>query len=216
MKLSGEIEFEGVEKDYGTFSGQPIWTHVDGSTTIVLPPQVQFGIRCQPSEDLSIEFDYLWTEWSVTSGYTVKLEPKLLDNRASEYYVRDWENRSQIKIGIEWVADKFVTVRGGYYFDPSPVPDHTFDFSTSDVDKKVISLGVGLNFGRLTIDTVFQYISSVQDRKNSPSGIENESLTKDFEFLFDNELGMGISDMFASYSASMQVWALGTTLNYAF
>ncbi|MBF0451151.1 MAG: outer membrane protein transport protein [Candidatus Magnetomorum sp.] len=216
IKLSGEIEFEGVKKDYGTIDGRPILTHIDGGTKVDLPPQIQMGIRCQPSEDLSIEFDYVWTKWSIVQGYTVQLEPRLLDNRESEYYRRDWEDTSQIKLGIEWVADDFITVRAGYFFDPSPVPDDTFDFSSSDVDKKVVSLGIGLNFGKLTIDTVFQYISSDQERKSSVAGIANESLTKDYEFLWDDSLKVEVFDTNASYTASMQVWALGATLNYAF
>jgi len=216
MELDGEIEFEGVQESFGSYLGRPILSHVDGGTKLDLPPQFQFGLRCQPSEDLSIEFDYLWTKWSIVQGYTVELEPKLLDNRSSEYYRRDWEDTSQIRIGFEWIADEKITVRGGYYFDPSPVPDDTFDFSSSDVDKKVISLGVGFNFGRLTFDTVFQYISSDQERTSSVNGIENESLTKDYEFLWDEELDIEVFDTRATYTATMQVWAVGGTFNYAF
>jgi len=216
IELSGEVEFEGVKKDYGTIDGRPILTHVDGETKVDLPPQIQVGLRCQPSEDLSLEIDYVWTKWSIVQGYTVFLEPKLLDNRSSEYYRRDWEDTSQIRFGLEWVADDFITIRTGYFFDPSPVPDDTFDFSSSDVDKKVFSLGVGLNFGKLTVDTVFQYMTSDQERKSSVGGIENESLTKDYEFLWDDNLKVEVFDTLASYTASMQVWALGATLNYEF
>ncbi|KPA17502.1 long-chain fatty acid transporter [Candidatus Magnetomorum sp. HK-1] len=217
MKVDGTIEFEGVQESFGFMdNGDPISTKVDGETQVDHPPQIQFGIRCQPSEDFSIEIDYLWTRWSIVDGFTIDLSPKLLDNREQESYRKDWEDTSQIRFGFEWIADDYITVRAGYYFDPSPVPDDTFDFATSDIDKKVFSLGLGLNFGKLTIDTVFQYISSDQERKSSITGIENEPLTKDFEFLYDSDLLVEALDQRATYTASMQVWALGATLNYAF
>jgi len=217
MKVDGTIEFEGVPGSFGFMdNGDPIVTKVDGETQVDHPPQIQFGIRCQPSEDFSFEVDYLWTRWSIVDGFTINLTPKLLDNRSSEYYRKDWEDTSQIRFGLEWVADDYITIRAGYYFDPSPVPDDTFDFATSDVDKNVFSMGVGLNFGKLTVDTVFQYIYSPQERKNSITGLENEPLTKDFEFLYDNDLQVEALDQKVTYTASMQVWALGATLNYAF
>jgi len=216
VKVKGDVELEGLQESYGhTPKGNPIMSQVDGETQVDHPPQFQFGVRCQPSEDFSIMIDYVWTRWSIIDGYTMKLSPKLLDNREEENFTRDWKDTSQVRFGFEWVSDDFVTVRCGYYFDPSPVPDDTFDFGSSDVNKSVYSLGLGLNYGRLTIDTVFQYITS-EDRESAASGIENEPLTASYEFLYEADLDAEAYDQIATYKAYMQVWAVGATVNYAF
>jgi len=225
-KVSGTVEIEGLPESYGaSATGEPIVSKVDAETEIDQPPQFQFGLRCKPSEDFSIEIDYVWTKWSITDGYTLKLEPSLLNSRSEETFRRDWEDTSQIRFGFEWVADNFVTVRAGYYFDPSPVPDDTFDFASSDIDKTVYSLGLGFNFGKLnfgkfnfgklTFDTVFQYITS-EDRESSATGVENEPLTASYEFLYDPDLKVEAYDQRVTYKASMQIWAFGGTLNFAF
>jgi long-chain fatty acid transport protein len=216
VKVKGDVELEGLEESYGnTPAGNPIMSQVDGETNIDHPPQFQFGIRCQPSEDFSVMIDYVWTRWSIIDGYTMQLSPKLLDNREEENFTRDWKDTSQVRFGFEWVSDDFVTVRCGYYFDPSPVPDDTFDFGSSDVNKSVYSLGLGFNMGQLTIDTVFQYITS-EDRESAASGTENEPLTASYEFLYEEDLDAEAYDQIATYKAYMQVWAFGITANYAF
>jgi len=216
VKVDGTVELEGLQESYGnTPNGNPILSKVDGETEVDHPPQFQFGIRCQPSEEFSIMIDYVWTRWSITDGYTIKLSPKLLDNREEEDFTRDWEDTSQLRFGFEWISDDFLTVRCGYYFDPSPVPDDTFDFASSDVNKSVYSLGLGFNLGQLTIDTVFQYISS-EDRESAASGTENEPLTASYEFLYEEDLDAEAYDQVVTYKANMKVWSAGATINYAF
>jgi len=214
VKVKGTVELEGLKESYGdTPAGNPILSSVDGETQVDNPPQFQFGIRCQPTEEFSFMVDYVWTRWSIIDGYTMQLSPKLLDNREDENFTRDWEDTSQVRFGLEWVSDDFVTVRFGYYFDPSPVPNDTFDFGSSDINKSVYSLGFGLNYGRLTIDTVFQYITS-EERESA--GIANEPMTASYEFLYEADLDAEAYDQVASYTAHMNVWAFGATANYAF
>jgi len=216
VNLSGSVELEGMAESYGNSdTGTPIVTKVDAETQVDHPPQFQFGVRCHPYEGLSFEIDYVWTKWSIIEGYAISLEPDLLDSRSEEEFRRDWEDTSQIRFGFEWISDEFVSIRGGYYYDPSPVPDDTFDFSSSDVNKTVYSLGIGLNFGHFTVDTVYQYMTS-EERESAPAGIENEPLTASYEFLYDKTLITEVIDQKATYKAKMQVWALGATLNYAF
>ena len=214
VKVSGTVEIEGLPESYGQSAvGEPIMSKVDAETEVDHPPQFQFGIRCQPSEEFSIEIDYVWTKWSIIDGYAIQLNPSLLNSRSEEAFRRDWEDTNQIRFGFEWVSDEFVTVRAGYYFDPSPVPDDTFDFASSDINKMVYSLGLGFNFDNFTIDTVFQFITS-EARKSTDN--ENDPFSASYEFLYDKQLGVEAFDQSVNYEASMQVWTLGATLNYTF
>jgi len=216
VKVKGTVELEGLKGYYGTTdAGNPILSNVDGETQVDNPPQFQFGIRLQPSEEVSVMIDYVWTRWNIIDGYSMHLSPKLLDNRENENFTRDWVDTSQLRFGFEWVSDDFITFRCGYYFDPSPVPDDTFDFGSSDVNKSVYSLGLGFNLGKLTIDTVFQYITS-EDRESAAYGTENEPMTASYEFLYEADLDAEAYDQMVTYKANMKVWAAGATVNYAF
>jgi len=216
VNVDGTVELEGLNESYGTLNnGEPIKTKVDAETEMDHPPQIQFGVRYQPSEDFTIELDYVWTKWSIIDGYTIQFSPKLVASRESEDFRRYWLDTNQVRLGAEWITNEFVTIRAGYYYDPSPVPEETFDFSTSDVNKRVYSVGIGLNYDWFTVDTVFQYISST-DYETNMTEVDNEPLSASFEFKYDKDLNAEVIDQAAAYEASMTVWALGTTFNFTF
>lgn len=130
------------------------------------PQQIQAGVRYQPHNRFSIECDLVWTDWSINKEQvTVMDEPlevpvlKGLPNAKieKESFERNWEDTKQLRFGIEYIVNEMITVRGGYFYDPTPIPDTTLDMQWPDADKKTYSLGAGFNFGRYTIDAVMQY-----------------------------------------------------------
>jgi len=137
-------------------------------TDVDHPSQVQFGLRYAPNDRLSIEGDLVWTNWSNVENQTVIIKDPYLQallGTDREVYKRNWENTRQIKIGIEYLLNDMFTFRCGYYYDPSPIPDSTFDIVWSDADKKSYSVGLGVNLGSWTIDGSFQYIRTEMDRE---------------------------------------------------
>jgi long-subunit fatty acid transport protein len=50
------------------------------------------------------------------------------------------------RIGVEYVINKHVSVRSGYVYRPSPVPDQTGINNYADSDKHMITLGTGVHF----------------------------------------------------------------------
>ena len=49
---------------------------------------------------------------------------------------RDWKDTNQVKIGIEYKPTDILTLRCGYFYDPTPIPDDTYDSIWPDADKK--------------------------------------------------------------------------------
>ncbi|MDY0361714.1 MAG: outer membrane protein transport protein [Desulforegulaceae bacterium] len=132
------------------------------------PSQVQFGLRYAPNDRLSIEGDFVWTNWSNVEQQTVIIKDPYIQallGTDREIYPRNWESTRQIKVGIEYLLNDMFTFRCGYYYDPSPIPDSTFDIVWSDADKKSYSVGLGVNLGSWTIDGSFQYIKTEMDRE---------------------------------------------------
>jgi long-chain fatty acid transport protein len=149
------------------------------------PQQIQAGVRYQPHNKFSIECDVVWTDWSINkeqlsvldSGLTLQVIDGIATTVTEERFERDWEDTKQLRFGIEYILNEEVTLRGGYFYDPTPIPDTTLDMQWPDADKKTYSLGAGFNFGRYTIDTVLQYTDIEQARY---LGGESENLNEAF------------------------------------
>ncbi|VVS92668.1 OmpP1/FadL family transporter [Desulfoluna spongiiphila] len=150
------------------------------------PQQIQAGVRYQPHDRFSIECDLVWTDWSINQEQkSVLKDPislpvlpfKSTDPKYDETYHREWEDTKQLRFGMEYIVNDLLTVRGGYFYDPTPIPDNTLDMQWPDADKKTYSLGAGLNFGRYTIDAVFQYTDIEQARM---VGGESKNLNESF------------------------------------
>ena len=50
------------------------------------------------------------------------------------------------RIGAEYLANKHLSLRAGYVYRPSPVPDQTGINNYADSDKHVITFGAGVSF----------------------------------------------------------------------
>ena len=138
------------------------------------PQQVQTGIRYMPNDRLSLEMDLVWTDWSIHKSQTEILDtPVSLEilpglNSAPVSMLesdRHWEDTKQVRFGAEYLLNDIVTLRCGYFYDPTPIPDHTLDLQWPDADKKTYSIGAGFNFNPISIDTVFQYTDIEKDRE---------------------------------------------------
>jgi long-chain fatty acid transport protein len=221
-------KFEGTTKAVGLNDGDTVtfWptatagtvqnTFVNASTEIDHPEQVQFGVRYLPLEKLSVEADLVWTRWSQIDGYTITFDKKFLDVTAfnaigrnpgknSEFFPRHWKNTTQVRFGVEWKATKILALRGSYFYDPSPIPDETMDLQWADADKQTFAIGAGLEFGKIIVDTVFQYTVTCGKR-----GIDGES-----ENLNSSYTGGGGTPV-TSLTAEGHLWGGGITIGYKF
>jgi len=189
-------------------------TTVDAKMELDHPEQIQFGIRFLPFEQLSLEADIVWTHWSIIDGYSVEFSQPFLNAPAlgpmnpaktSEYFARNWNNTTSFRFGAEWQATDMITLRGSYFYDPSPIPDETMDLQWPDADKHTFALGLGLNFGNFSIDGVVQYL--MVDSKRIIGG-ESETLNEAY--------ASGGTHPKVSFSADGYLWSWGLTLNYKF
>lgn len=171
--FEGDVMLNGVKKSDVTMN----YNH---------PQQLQAGVRYQPHDKFSIECDVVWTDWSVNkeqltvieTGLPVTLINGIPSSVSEEDFSRKWEDTKQLRFGMEYKVSDMITVRGGYFYDPTPIPDNTLDMQWPDADKKTYSLGAGFNFGRYTIDVVTQYIDIEKARQ---IGGESVNLNNSFQ-----------------------------------
>ncbi|BCS97237.1 OmpP1/FadL/TodX family outer membrane transporter [Desulfoluna limicola] len=146
-----QADFEGDLKVAGT-------KVADVTLNYDHPEQIQGGVayRFGASKNLLVEADAVWTRWGINdtqSQYVHYLngvtEPMIIK--------RNWEDTTKYSLGMEWTVNPTVTLRGGYTWDPTPVPDNSLDFIWPDGDKHTLALGAGFTFGAFTIDIAASY-----------------------------------------------------------
>ena len=192
--FKGTVELVGVQK-------------VDADTSIDHPDQVQVGVRYMPSDKVSVEADVVWTHWSVVDKYTIHFHQPFM-GKTKETFPRSWKNTKRVRFGVEWKATKLLTLRAGYYYDPTPIPDDTFDLLWPDGDKKTYSLGAGLNFTKhLSLDIALQYTISEYTRE---IGGESSNLNSSYSNPVTGAPGS------VSTKAKGHLWGYALTVNYKF
>lgn len=93
-----------------------------------------------------------------SAGDTIEVVP-------TPNYKRRWDNTMQYQLGAEWLVNDKLALRGGVVYDPTPIPDNTFDQGWPDTDRTLFNLGFGYKFTeKWEIDAVFQYIRSIPTR----------------------------------------------------
>jgi long-chain fatty acid transport protein len=152
--------------------------------TLFQPHQVQLGMAVDPTEALTISLDLTWNGWSgfedpfVTVGTLVaQTDPRFRDTIVP-------------RLGVEWEVAPDAAVRFGYFFEPSPIPDQKGATNLIDLDKHVLSLGLGYTYETLAFDAFIQWHHLMPEkvRKDDPA----------------NSGGVG-----ASYEASGEVFNFG-------
>jgi long-chain fatty acid transport protein len=126
------------------------------------PQQLTIGLAGEPIKGLSLAVDVTWKEYSEYVSYSdVKPIPPFEDifvPRFGAEYAFDPGFSSR---WLEWMS--LLSIRAGYYFEPTPVTTASGPHNIFDTDKDVVSTGFQIDFpfmqGRIlsSIEAYFQY-----------------------------------------------------------
>jgi long-chain fatty acid transport protein len=131
-------------------------------TAVVMPREVVVGLAYQPAPWCLLATDFQWSNWAAAwDSQTTYLEGNGLLGMTSLTTRRDFIDTFSFRLGTEFCPWKGLRVQAGYWWDPTPVPNSTFDAATVDSDRHTFSLGAGyygLFDGVLDITSVFQFL----------------------------------------------------------
>jgi len=160
--------------------GPPLFpdNYVTGmKSDLTLPQSLAVGYAYRPNEKWTIEFDCEWTDWtSIQEDYikwTDEIDPTRLsvlnDGNPSS---KDWHASMAYGIGTQYKANEKWTLRGGYLFYETPIPEANFDTALPDADRHGITLGAGYRVNEaLTIDLAyFGVLFAERDIDNDVNG----------------------------------------------
>jgi len=100
-------------------------------------------------------FDYNMTYWSAYESLAVVFGNDTPDS----VLLRNYRDASTYRFGLQYEASESFTLRGGYYFDESPVQSGYFAPETPRNDSNGYTAGLTFKVGdRLEIDASFLYL----------------------------------------------------------
>jgi len=137
----------------------------DASISINLPGFITTGLSYSPDERWTIEFDVYWIDWSKYDMLKLNYSrpvPAIMKKDAAPIK-RDYHDTFDYCFGISYRATEAITLRAGYLFDGSPVPEENEDPILYDSNKNILTMGIGLQRGKWTFD-VANYMCFYNDR----------------------------------------------------
>ena len=167
LSFYGDATIAGV-------SGLGYKTTSEFDRDVTSPMWIAGGVAFKPIENLTITADAQYTNW----GKLDELDTEFKDNAWKAFMGQSggdkislqWEDKTQLRFGIEYVLNK-IALRGGYYYDPAPAPDKTFTILIPQYDYNVLTLGLGYAGNGFAINGGFEYLMAT-DREVEfyPSG----------------------------------------------
>ena len=188
IKLKGSLDLEmyfPLAKPYyegGTYK----YSNDDFETTLPLPGDLGVGVAYKPLERLTLSLDVSSTNWSRLRQLETKDFYLILD--PSGYYLTvkkselpfDWDNITRFSFGGEYLFGENLYIRGGYFFEKSPIPNSTVTMLFPDVgDKNCFNLG--LSYRLNSFEVGYNYELVVHKNKVVDSIVDQNG-----DGLFDN------------------------------
>ncbi len=138
------------------------------STRLPTPDGVRLGVCCQPLHRVALEADLDYVRWSAFRTLTIHFQnPQLSDIVLPEH----WKDTFTARFGLEFGGSDLL-VRGGVFYDQSPVQDAYLRPLLPDADKTGYSVGIGARLGEgMHLDFTYLYIQ-YKDRTVTDSRVE--------------------------------------------
>jgi len=117
------IEARGGDAEFDDIPAALEDTFADGEfdADLPLPAELTLGIAYDYSDKLTLAFDFNHTFWDVYDELVIEF-----DNGLTSTNARNYEDASIFRFGAQYRYNEKWTLRGGIYFDESPVPDGSF------------------------------------------------------------------------------------------
>ena len=160
-RSSVKLDFSGT----GNFDAPPPYRGQlppDGaiSAELKLPQQWTVGAAYRPIDELEIEADMVWTDWSAFRQLNIIVPANGGPGTQIIQTTEGYQNTFSVRVGGEyWLPDLGLGLRAGYIYDPTPVPTQYLTTQLPDVDRHDITLGATKAFlGNYDVSAAFLFV----------------------------------------------------------
>ena len=157
------LNFGGMKVDYDAALEDFTW-----------PQEFEAGVAVTPAKGLTVAADVKWINWSAAID-----QPKLkLSNPDSagvpsendNTFDMAWEDQWVYALGVEYVLNPTHTLRAGYNYGKSPVPDANLNPLFPATVEQHVTLGYGLTLGQWGINLAYEHaFENTQVNNNAAS-----------------------------------------------
>ncbi|HKJ52072.1 MAG TPA: outer membrane protein transport protein [Gammaproteobacteria bacterium] len=187
------VEARGGDADFKNIPTALESTFADGEfdADLPLPAELTVGVAYKYSNDLTLAFDINHTFWDVYDELVINF-----DNGITSENPRNYQDANVYRFGLQYrYSDKW-TLRGGIYFDESPVPDGYFAPETPRNDSIGYTAGATYRYSK-NLELDFSLLILTFDQTtNSYDYYEEGGFTIPFGGTYDsaaNSIGFGLS-----------------------
>jgi long-chain fatty acid transport protein len=140
----------------------------DFESEIKFPSIVGVGYGLKLSQKWRVGLDVEWLEFSRYQTLPLKVGSNNVGGLFPSEVPQQWDDTWNIGAAVEWAYEAPWTLRGGYIFMESPIPDETMAPTLPDADRHVVTVGVGYEQGPHALDVTYGY-TIFEDREISTS-----------------------------------------------
>ncbi|WP_242921971.1 OmpP1/FadL family transporter [Pontibacter liquoris] len=165
----GDVTFTNIP---GSLSSRfPEGTEFDAR--LPLPATLSLGVGFMPTEALTLALDISRVGWSAYENLRFDYSQNV-NGSPTSVNARNYEDTYIYRIGAEYKVGEALALRGGAYYDNSPVQNGYLTPETPDADSRGLSAGVGYQVSEnLSVDASFLYINKKErtDASDKSGGI---------------------------------------------
>lgn len=127
MSYNGNADCDGAVAD---FEGQ------DVHTELRMPQSLSVGVVNRSFSNWILSADVVWTDWSSMNDFWFKFDSVTYSEE------KNWKPVVSYRFGAEYLINENWSVRCGYAYDNSPIPEHTRSAELPGSDYHQVSVGV--------------------------------------------------------------------------
>ncbi len=120
---------------YNALGGIPLGP---ASVKHTLPDMLTFSVRQQITDNLTLAGSVEWVNWSLFDKFNITRSGILLNPTANTY---NWKDSWFFAVGTEYKYSDTLTLRVGYAYEDSPVPDSSRAVRVPDNNRHWLSVG---------------------------------------------------------------------------
>src|SRR2546427_2267024 len=222
--LQSRRELQAMSNGSADFPGPAafFFENTRSHTSIKFPPQLILGVSIKAIPRWTINADIEWEGWRTvgtvplhftTTSQTI-IDQQALDKAGCtnqqtvpQAGCRLWKNSYVFRIGAEYAATDRLALRGGFFYDQTPIPDNTFDPTIPNADLYALTTRLGYKLGGTSVDIA--YLFGLYEKRATNASSLDPTIRGGFP-----PDGTGGPAVFGSFSTTAQVLMLSVTYRF--
>lgn len=148
--------------------------------SLPLPSNTNLGITYMPNEQWTFGFEANMVGWGAYEALAFDFKKEGPEGGlADSSSPRNYEDSFVFHLGAEYKLNDMIALRGGGYYDQTPVQLGYMTPETPDANRLGLTAGFGLDFGNLVLDASFLYIDGEERTQTTQDALDAGTLNPD-------------------------------------